>query len=499
MSMGRAASDASMTREPAATLTDLRARMRGQALQPGDDGYDAARQVWNAMIDRRPAVIARCTGVGDVLDALAFARAHELVVAVRGGGHNVAGNGVCDGGLVIDLSPMKSMRIDPAKRIARAEPGLTWGDFDRETQAFGLAITGGIQSTTGIAGFTLGGGFGYLARKHGLTCDNLLSADMVTADGQLITASAKEHPDLFWGLRGGGGNFGIVTSFEFQLAPLGPVLGGMLLYPLARAAAALRFYRAFAETAPDELFTVAVFTTAPDAPHIPEQLRGQRVLMLIICYAGDVDEGARVLRPLRAFGPPDADLVTVKPYQDMQRLLDAANPAGRLNYWKSEFVTGPSDAAIETVIEFAGQAPSPYSKTLFTQMRGAIARVCDDATAYSHRQAPFLININAMWTNPAESEAQIAWARDFWAAMRPYSAGGVYVNFLSNEGEDRVRAAYGDKTYARLAAVKQAYDPENVFRLNQNIAPSSVISSAHDGQGRDAAQRRWWDTLRKPK
>ncbi|HEX9035850.1 MAG TPA: FAD-binding oxidoreductase [Ktedonobacterales bacterium] len=455
-------------------LRDLKARLRGHLLQPGDDGYEAARQVWNAMIDRRPAAIARCEGVGDVLDALAFARAHGLLVAVRGGGHNVAGNAVVDGGLVIDLSPMKSVRVDPVRQIARAEPGLTWGEFDRETQALGLAVTGGIQSTTGIAGFTLGGGFGYLARKRGLTCDNLLSADVVTADGRLLTASAHEHPDLFWGIRGGGGNFGIVTSFELQLAPLGPILGGMLLYPLARAGAVLRFYREYAKTAPDELFTIADFTIAPAAAHIPERLRGQRVLMLIVCYAGELEEGARVLQPLRAFGPPDADLLKARSYREMQQLLDAANPAGRLNYWKSEFVTGYSDAAIETLVAFSARAPSPYSKTLCAQMQGAIARVDGHASAYSHRQAPFLININAMWTDPAESEAQIAWARDFWAAMQPFSAGGVYVNFLSNEGEERVKAAYGEVAYARLAAVKRAYDPDNVFRVNQNIAPAST-------------------------
>lgn len=484
---------------PARGLADLKERMRGQVLQPGDDGYEAARQVWNGLIDRRPEVIARCAGVGDVRDALAFARARDLMVAVRGGGHNVAGNAVCDGGLVIDLSSMKGMRVDPVRRVARAEPGLTWGEFDRETQSLGLATTGGIQSTTGIAGFTLGGGFGYLARKHGLTCDNLLSADVVTADGRLLMASAKEHPDLFWGLRGGGGNFGIVTSFELRLVPLGPVLGGMLLYPLTRAAAVLRFCRDFLETAPDELFTIALFTTAPAAPHIPEQLRGQPMLMLLLCYVGDLEAGARLLRPLRAFGPPEADLVEVKPYQKMQQLLDAANPAGRLNYWKSEFVTGYSDAAIETVIEFARRAPSAYSKTLFTQMRGAIARVGEDATAYSHRQAPFLINVNAMWTDRAESETQIAWARDFWTAMQPFSAGGVYVNFLSNEGQDRVRAAYGAKTYARLAALKRAYDPDNVFQLNQNITPASDGVTAEHQLRRGTSERKWWSAIRQPK
>lgn len=493
MSAETSRSSISLARE----LAGLKARMRGQALRQGDDDYEAARHVWNAMIDRRPAVIARCTTPGDVVEALAFARAHGLVVSVRGGGHNVAGNAVCDDGVMIDLSLMKGVQVDPARRVARAEPGLTWGEFDRGTQEHGLAITGGVQSTTGIAGFTLGGGFGYLARKHGLTCDNLLSAEVVTADGKMLTASPSERPDLFWGLRGGGGNFGIVTSFELQLAPLGPVLGGMLIYPLSRAADVLRHFREYAETAPDELFTIALFTTAPAAPHIPERLRGQPALLFIACYAGNVEEGARILQPLRAFGPPDADLIRVRPYIEMQQLLDASNPAGRLNYWKSENVTGYSDAAIETVIAFSERAPSPYSKTLFSQLQGAIARVDVDASAYSHRQAPFVININAMWTNPAESEAQIGWARDFWAAMQPFSAGGVYVNFLSSEGEDRVKAAYGEKTYARLAELKQKYDPDNVFRLNQNIAPASDRMSVQPEQRSAVGRRSWWSMLRK--
>jgi FAD/FMN-containing dehydrogenase len=450
----------------------LAARVRGQVLQPGDDGYDGARRVWNAMIDRHPALIVRCVGAADVLDAVAFARAHDLVVAVRGGGHNVAGNATCDGGMVIDLSPMKSLRVDPARRVARAAPGLTWGEFDHETQAFGLALTGGIQSTTGIAGFTLGGGFGYLARKHGLTCDNLLSADVVTAEGRFVTASADENADLFWGLRGGGGNFGVVTSFEFRLFPLGPVLGGLLIYPATSATAVLRFYRDFVATAPDELFTIPILTTAPAAPYVPAHLHGKPVLYVAVCYSGDPAAGERVVQPLRAFGPPDADLLEIKPYREVQTLLDAANPSGRHNYWKAEYLTGYSDAAIETIVAFAARAPSPYCKVLIPQLQGAIGRVGREETAYSHRQAPILLNINAMWTDPASSDEQIAWARDFWAAMQPFSAGGVYVNFLNNEGEERVRAAYDVATYERLAALKQKYDPTNFFRLNQNIKPA---------------------------
>jgi FAD/FMN-containing dehydrogenase len=465
---------ASITTElDAQAVQEFAAGLRGAVILPGDAEYDAARHVWNAFIDKRPALIVRCAGVADVRAAVAFARAHHLEVAVRGGGHNVAGNATVDAGMVIDLSRMKSMRVDPERRIARAEPGLTWGEFDHETQAFGLALTGGVQSTTGIAGFTLGGGFGYLARKHGLTCDNLLSADVVTADGRLLTASPKEHADLFWGLRGGGGNFGIVTSFDFRLFPLGPVLGGMLVYPAAQAEAVLRFYREFVTTAPEELFALPIFSTAPAAANLPAHLHGQHVLNMVLCYAGTPEVGARVVRPLRDFGPPEVDLVRTMPYTEVQRLLDAANPPGRLNYWKAEYFNAYSDEAIRTIVHHASQRPpSPYSKILLSHLRGAISRVGHDETAYIHRQAPFLININAMWTDLAESERQIAWARDYWAAMQPFSAGGVYVNFLSNEGEDRIKAAYDPATYARLVAVKNAYDPTNLFHLNQNIQPA---------------------------
>lgn len=449
------------------------ASVRGEVILPGEVDYNTARQVWNAMIDKYPAMIVRCVGVADVLNAVTFARTHNLSVAVRGGGHNVAGNATCDGGIVIDLSGMKSIRIDPIRRVARAGPGLTWGEFDHETQAFGMALTGGVQSTTGIAGFTLRGGFGYLARKHGLTCDNLLSADVVTADGQFLTTSASENADLFWGLRGGGGNFGIVTSFEFRLFPLGPVLGGMLIYPAARAKEVLRFYREYVTTAPDELFTIPTFMTAPGAPHIPMHLHGKPVLTILICYAGSLEEGERVVHPLRAFGPPEVDLVGITPYSAVQSLTDAANPRGRLNYWKAEYLTGYSDEAIDTIVDYADRKGSPFSKILLSHLQGAISRVRPDETAYIHRAAPFLLNINAIWTDPRESDKHIGWARDFWTAMQPFSAGGVYVNFLSNEGEDRVRAAYDPRTYARLVALKNKYDPENFFRLNQNIRPAS--------------------------
>jgi FAD/FMN-containing dehydrogenase len=456
----------------AQTFQELAADFGGQIVRPGDDGYDEARRVWNAAIDKHPALIARCTGLADVVAAVRFARKLGLLVAVRGGGHNVAGNATCDGGIVIDLSPMKGIAIDQEQQIAYAEPGLTWGEFDAATQAHGLALTGGIQSTTGIAGFTLGGGFGYLARKHGLTCDNLLSAQVVTADGQVLTASKDENADLLWGLRGGGGNFGIVTRFDLQLHPLGEVFGGMLIYPIERAREVIRFYRDFAKVEPDELFTILALLTAPPLPAVPQELKSKLVLAIFVCYSGDPHEGARVLEPLRTFGPPAADLLKVTAYREVQTMTDAANPPGRLNYWKSEFFTDYTDEVIDTILDYAGRRGSLFSKVLLAHMGGAIARVPHDETAYVHRDAPFIININAAWTDPAESEAYIRWARDYWSAMLRYSAGGVYVNFLNDEGQDRVKAAYDRPTYERLVALKQKYDPDNFFHLNQNITPS---------------------------
>lgn len=451
----------------------FKASLRGELLRPSEDGYDVARKIWNGMIDRHPALIVRCASVSDVISAVNFARTNNLLVAVRGGGHNAAGHAVCDDGVMIDLSRMKGFRIDPVRRTtARAEPGLTWGEFDHEAQAFGLAVTGGIQSTTGIAGFTLGGGFGYLARKYGLTCDNLLSADVVTADGKLLTASPFENADLFWGIRGGGGNFGIVTSFEFRLYPVGPVLGGRLLYSLAKANEVLRFYRDWVSYEPNESFSIAAFLTAPTAPNLPKRIHGTPVLAIIVCYAGPIEQGERLLEPLRKFGPPEADLIGLVPYTTLQTMLDAANPPGFQNYWKAEYIKGMSDKTIETLIAFAAQKASPMSKILFSHLGGAISGVGEDETAYAYRSAPFLLNINAMWSDPTEKDKHIGWARDFWTAMHPGSAGGAYVNFLSEEGEDRVKAAYSPRTYERLVALKNKYDPTNFFRLNQNIKPT---------------------------
>jgi FAD/FMN-containing dehydrogenase len=439
----------------------LRAGMRGAVLGPSDPEYDTMRRVHNGAIDKRPALIARCTGVADVMAALQFGIEHNLPIAVRGGGHNVAGKAVCDDGIVIDLSPMKGMRVDPAKRVAQAQAGLTWGEFDRETQVFGLATTGGAVSTTGIAGLTLGGGIGWLQRKYGLTCDNLLSADVVTADGRFLTASATNNADLFWGLRGGGGNFGIVTSFEYQLHPVGQVIAGPVVHPFSATKEVFRFYREYAQSAPDDLFVEFGLATLPD---------GQRAVMLFVVYAGQPEVAEEVLRPVREFGSPLEDMIAPMSYCDVQQAYDADFPFGLLNYWKSSNINELSDEAINTIVAFMEAAPSPRPMVIIDQFGGAVARVPNDATAFGHRAAAYDLIIAAVWAEPEEQEAHIEWARRFWEAMQPYSTGDVYVNYLSDEGDERVRAAYGHH-YARLVELKRRYDPQNVFRNNQNIRP----------------------------
>jgi FAD/FMN-containing dehydrogenase len=443
-----------------ATVQAFKTSLRGALLCPGDDGYDAARTVYNAMIDRQPALIARCAGAADVMAGVKFARAHNLLVSVRGGGHNVAGNAVCDGGLMLDLSPMQGIRVDPAGRTVRAEPGLTWRDFDRETQAFGLATTGGLFSTTGIAGLTLGGGLGWLNGLYGLACDNLRSADVVTADGQLLTASDAEHPDLFWGLRGGGGNFGIVTSFEYRLHPVGPVLAGLLFYPIVKATEVFRFYREYMPESPDALRVDIGVLTAPD---------GHLAVGMIPCYVGAVAEGECVIEPLRRLGPV-ADLVRPMTYCEVQTMLDEVLPPGRRNYWKSSFMPTLDDAAIETLIACGQAAPSPTSFLALEPIHGAASRMPPEATAFPHRTARYSLLILAVWTDPAASEQHIRWARESWEALQPFAAGRVYVNYLS-EGEDRVQEAYGTN-YDRLVALKNIYDPTNFWRRNQNIRPT---------------------------
>jgi FAD/FMN-containing dehydrogenase len=430
-------------------LDELRARSAGELMVPGDPAYEAGRRIWNGSIDRRPAVIARCTGADDVGAAIAFARGTGLPLAVRGGGHSYPGHSVCDGGIVIDLGPMKGIRVDPATRTARVEAGALWGELDRASQAYGLATTGGIVSHTGVAGLTLGGGLGWLQRRLGLTIDRLRAVELVTAAGDRVTASHDEHPELFWGLRGGGGNFGIATAFTFELAPVGPtVLAGPIIWPIARARDVLRFYREWCAGAPDELMTLVVQRKAPPLP------------------AGETE-----LRPLRAFGRPALDLCVPKLYVDHQTTFDAAFPHGWRYYFRACDLPGLGDGAIDALVEGGRRILSPVTSAAFFQMGGAVARVPDDATAFSGRGAGFTVNINGNSTSAEGFDAERAWVHDLSAALRPHEA-GVYVNFLMEEGRDRVRQAYGEAKWARLTALKRAWDPDNLFRLNQNIPPA---------------------------
>jgi FAD/FMN-containing dehydrogenase len=461
---------------PEATITDvdrLSGFVRGPVLGPGDEGYDAARRIWNGAIDRRPACIARCTGVADVVAAVRFARERDLRVAVRSGGHGVGGQALCDGGLVIDLSPMKGVRVDSVARTARAEAGVLWGELDRETQLFGLATVGGIVTHTGIAGLTLGGGIGWLMRKYGATVDNLVAADVVTAEGKLVSASEEENPDLFWGIRGGGGNFGIVTSFEYRLHPVGPnVLAGPIFHPLADAPGVLRFYRDFVADAPDELTTIFNLRVAPPLPFLPEDVHGKPIVMVGACYAGSPEDGAEVVRPLKQFGRPIVDLLESKPYTALQSMFDPSVPHGWHYYWKSVELPPLTDSAIETLVEHASAQTSPKSYCIVFQLGGALGRVGEGETAFSQRGAGHNVNINAVWTeDDPEADRHIGWARGFFDAMQPHAADRVYLNFLGDEGADRVRQAYGTGIYERLVQLKRAYDPTNFFRLNQNIAP----------------------------
>ncbi|MGH7109437.1 MAG: FAD-binding oxidoreductase [Stellaceae bacterium] len=456
------ASDGTDTILEETTVQDLAAGLRGSLLRPGDNGYDAARRVWNGMIDRRPALIARCAGPADVIAAVHFARDHSLRLAVKGGGHNITGNAVCEGGLMLDLSLMKGVRVDPVGRTARAEAGLTWGEYNRETQAFGLASTGGVVSTTGIAGLTLGGGLGWLMGKHGLSCDNLIAADLVTAESRLLTASAEENPDLFWGLRGGGGNFGVVTSFEYKLHPVGPVLAGMVVYPMSEAKAVLRFYRDFARGCPDEALAAAALMTAPD---------GTPVAVIVAAYIGDLAKGEAVLTPLRKFGTPLADTIAPTSYVALNALFDAAFPYGGVQrYWKSSFLKELGDEVLDLMIARSAKLLSPMSMVLFFHMHGAAARVDADATAFGLRGDQWDYDVISQWTGGAEGAGHVQWTRDFWNAVEPF-ASGVYINHLDAEEAGRIRGAYR-LGYDRLVALKNTYDPTNLFRLNQNIKPT---------------------------
>ncbi len=447
---------------------------RGRLIGAGDADYDIARAVWNGAIDRRPRLIAQCIGTADVVAAVRFARDHDLEIAIRGGGHNVAGTAVCDDGIVIDLSAMRGVRVDPAARKAWVQGGALWGDVDRETQAHGLATTGGIVSHTGVAGLTLGGGIGWLMRKHGLTVDNLLAADVVTAEGELMRASEEEHPDLFWALRGGGGNFGVVTAFEFRLHPVGPtILAGPVLWDAAEAGEVLRFYRDFIRDAPDELGTIVKFTTAPPLPVIPENLHWRPVVMVGACYAGPVEDGEQALRPLRACGTPLHDLVGPKPYLELQSALDSTVLHGWNYYWKASHLPELSDDIIDVIAARAFSFSSPRSYTAMFHLKGAVGRIAAGRTAFANRHASHAIIHHAAW-RPGEDfgDQETAWARKFFAALGSFRE-GVYVNFLGgDEDPGRVREAYGDTVYDRLVDVKTTYDPNNVFHHNQNIHPS---------------------------
>jgi FAD/FMN-containing dehydrogenase len=451
---------------------DLRERFRGPLLEPGDDGYDEARTVWNADIDRRPRLIARCLAVSDVIAAVRLARETELPVSVRGGGHGVGGHAVVEDGLMIDLSLMKGIHVDPARRTVRAQPGVLLGELDRECQAFGLATPAGIVTHTGIAGLTLGGGIGWLMRKHGATVDNLVSADVVTADSSFVTASADEEPELLWGLQGGGGNFGVVTSFELRLHPVGPtILGGAIGYPLEQAGDVLRAYRDVVTDAPEELTTILTLRLVPPLPVYPEELHGRPVVNVAACWAGDLERGEAVVRPLRELGTPAYDLLQPRPFLALQGMFDATVPWGWGYYWKSWELAALGDGAIDALVDAASRLPTAQTYVIVFQLGGALARVSEEATAYPQRDAAFNVNINGVWTDPAERGAAVRWTRDAFEALRPYAGGRAYVNFMGEEEPERVRAAYGDRRYARLVALKRRYDPDNVFRLNQNIVP----------------------------
>lgn len=455
----------------AAAIEAFAARLRGRVLIATDAAYDEARTIWNGMIDRRPGLIVQCAGAADVVNAVRFAAENRLLVAVRGGGHNIAGNAVCDGGMVIDLTPMKSVRVDATTKTAWVEPGATLADLDVETQAFRLALPTGINSTTGIAGLTLGGGFGWITRKFGLTIDNLLSADVVTASGELVRASPTEHRDLFWAIRGGGGNFGVVTAFEFRLHELGPdVLSGLVVHPFAEAESVLQQYRQALENAPDELTCWVVMRQAPPLPFIPAEWHGKEVVVLAMCYCGDLEAGEKAVAELRAIGNPIADVVSPHPFVGWQQAFDPLLAPGARNYWKSHDFMELSDQAIGILTESIRQLPGPECEVFIAHVGGAAGRVAAEETAFPQRNSHFVMNVHGRWRDAAMDQACIDWARHLFEAAKPYAAGTAYVNFMPEDEMDRVEAAYG-ANYGRLVEVKRHYDPLNLFRMNQNVRP----------------------------
>ncbi|HWF74594.1 MAG TPA: FAD-binding oxidoreductase [Solirubrobacteraceae bacterium] len=457
-------------------VDELSSSFGGELLREGDGGYDEARMVWNGCFDRRPGLIARCTSVEDVRAAVDFGRENGLTVAVRAGGHSAQGYGMCDDGLAIDLSPLKAIDVDPEARTVRAQGGVTWGEFDAATQEHGLAVTGGRFSTTGIAGLTLASGSGWLERRCGLTGDNLLSAEVVTADGAVLTASATENPDLFWGLRGGGGNFGIVTSFTYRLHEIGPLIyGGLLACMPDRAGETLRFLSEYMVDAPDDLGCAGAFVSAPPEPFVPEEMHFAPIFGLVVCWSGDIEEGEEVLAPIREVAQPVMDLVQPMPYTALQSMLDGGAPHGTRAYFKAEFLPELGDEVIERMVAHGASRPGPMDQLLLEPMGGAMTRIDRGELALGRRDAPWCYHALAMWTDPGEEEAEAhtAWARALAADVAPYATTGAYLNFTSDEGEDRVRRTFGAERYARLVALKDRYDPTNLFHLNQNIRPSA--------------------------
>jgi FAD/FMN-containing dehydrogenase len=466
------ATEAALVEAP--DVAGLQDGFRGQLLRSGDPGYEDARKVWNGSISRFPALIARCAGVADVITAVKFAKDNNLLVAVRGGGHSLPGLSVCDGGLVIDLSLMKGIRVDPESRTVRAQAGVLLGELDRETQAFGLAVPSGIVTHTGISGLTLGGGIGWLMRKYGLTIDQLLSVDLITANGEFVKASASENPDLFWGVRGGGGNFGIVTEFEFRLNPVGPiVVAGPIFWPMEDSPKVLRFYREWIAESPDELMTIVVHRKAPPLPFVPKELHGKLVVGVTCCYAGPLEEGKKVVKPLKDFGSPVLDLCVPKPFLTHQTMFDPSFPHGRWYYIRACDVAQLTDEVIDITVDHASRINSPFTALTLWQRGGAVARVGEDETAFGGRSAGNTYNINGATEGSEGFDEERQWARNFWSALEPYHT-SVYVNFLMQEGEERIRQAYGARKYDRLKALKRRYDPDNLFRLNQNIRPATV-------------------------
>ena len=450
----------------------LRMRLRGPVLLPGDAGFEEARTLWNGMIERRPALVARCIGTADVIEAVRFAREHELLLCIKAGGHNIAGLAAADGALMIDLSPMRGVWVEPGRKIAHAQAGCLLGDLDRETQLHGLATVLGFISLTGCAGLTLGGGFGYLTRRFGWTCDNVLGMDVVTAEAKLVRASRDENADLFWGLRGGGGNFGLVTGIDYALHPVGPeIVGGAVAWPASAAEDVLELYRSLAEAAPRELTLVALMRPAPPAPWLPPEMHGKPIVIILACHSGDPAEGERLVAPIKAFGKPVGDVLVRRPYAQLQSMLDATQPKGKRYYWKSEYLAGVEPELCDELIAHAGRIRSPHAAIALFQLGGALNELDEDHSPAGNRQARYVFNVTGAWDRPEEDAANIEWARAAWTGMKRFSTGGTYLNFLTgDEGDERTAAALGN-ALPRLAGIKRAWDPQNVFRTNRNIRP----------------------------